>query len=103
MCANDTMAISAIREINMRGLKVPDDISIIGFVAHVKGVVNRRHRAPERRTHIRPAGFTDDDLSPICCLDGTAMHNLHIEQSELGRATLPEAVTPAFDCTASQC
>ena len=31
MCANDSMAISAIREISMRGLKVPDDISIIGF------------------------------------------------------------------------
>ena len=31
MCANDTMAISAIKEISTRGLKVPDDISIIGF------------------------------------------------------------------------
>ena len=31
MCANDTMAISAMKEISSRGLKVPDDISIIGF------------------------------------------------------------------------
>ena len=31
MCANDTMAISAIKEISTRGLKVPDDMSIIGF------------------------------------------------------------------------
>ena len=31
MCANDTMAISAIKEINRNRLKVPDDISIIGF------------------------------------------------------------------------
>jgi DNA-binding LacI/PurR family transcriptional regulator len=31
MCANDIMAISAMREISQRGLKVPEDISIIGF------------------------------------------------------------------------
>jgi DNA-binding LacI/PurR family transcriptional regulator len=31
MCANDTMAISAIKEIIRRGFRVPDDISIIGF------------------------------------------------------------------------
>ena len=31
MCANDTMAISAMKEISTRGLKVPDDMSIIGF------------------------------------------------------------------------
>ena len=31
MCANDTMAISAIKEIFRRGFRVPDDISIIGF------------------------------------------------------------------------
>jgi DNA-binding LacI/PurR family transcriptional regulator len=31
MCANDTMAISAIKEIIRRGFRVPEDISIIGF------------------------------------------------------------------------
>ena len=31
MCANDTMAISAIKHINLLGFKVPDNISIIGF------------------------------------------------------------------------
>jgi DNA-binding LacI/PurR family transcriptional regulator len=31
VCANDTMAIGAIREISKKGLKVPGDISIIGF------------------------------------------------------------------------
>jgi LacI family repressor for deo operon, udp, cdd, tsx, nupC, and nupG len=31
MCANDTMAISAIKEIFRRGFRVPEDISIIGF------------------------------------------------------------------------
>ena len=31
MCANDTMAISAIKEIFSKGFDVPDDISIIGF------------------------------------------------------------------------
>ncbi|TYQ18433.1 UNVERIFIED_CONTAM: LacI family transcriptional regulator [Acetivibrio alkalicellulosi] len=30
-CANDGMAISAIKAIKERGLKVPDDISVIGF------------------------------------------------------------------------
>ena len=31
MCANDTMAIGSMKEILRRGLKVPDDISVIGF------------------------------------------------------------------------
>ncbi|MGB5716908.1 MAG: GntR family transcriptional regulator [Gammaproteobacteria bacterium] len=31
MCANDTMAVSAIKELSRRGLKVPDDMSIVGF------------------------------------------------------------------------
>lgn len=31
MCANDTMAIGAIKELRQRGLSVPEDISIIGF------------------------------------------------------------------------
>ncbi len=30
-CANDLMAIGAIKAVNQKGLKVPDDISIIGF------------------------------------------------------------------------
>jgi DNA-binding LacI/PurR family transcriptional regulator len=31
MCANDAMAISAIKEISRRGLTIPDDMSVIGF------------------------------------------------------------------------
>jgi len=31
VCANDAMAIAAIRQVTQQGLKVPDDISIIGF------------------------------------------------------------------------
>ena len=31
MCANDTMAISALKEVSRKGLRVPEDISIIGF------------------------------------------------------------------------
>jgi len=31
MCANDAMAIAAIRQTVQRGLNVPDDISVIGF------------------------------------------------------------------------
>ena len=31
MCANDTMAVSTIKELNRKGLKVPDDMSIVGF------------------------------------------------------------------------
>jgi len=31
MCANDAMAIAAIRQAVQRGLSVPDDISVIGF------------------------------------------------------------------------
>jgi DNA-binding LacI/PurR family transcriptional regulator len=31
ICANDSMAIAAIRKISNSGLRVPDDISIIGF------------------------------------------------------------------------
>ena len=31
MCANDAMAIAAIRQAKQRGVNVPDDISIIGF------------------------------------------------------------------------
>ena len=31
MCANDTMAIGSIKELNRRGLTVPDDISVMGF------------------------------------------------------------------------
>ena len=31
MCANDTMAISALREVSRKGLRVPADISIVGF------------------------------------------------------------------------
>ncbi len=31
MCANDTMAIGAIKEISRKGFNVPDDISVIGF------------------------------------------------------------------------
>ena len=31
MCANDAMAIATIRQVTQQGLKVPDDISIIGF------------------------------------------------------------------------
>ena len=31
VCANDSMAIAAIRQITQHGLNVPDDISIIGF------------------------------------------------------------------------
>ena len=31
MCANDTMAISTLKEVSRRGLRVPEDISIIGF------------------------------------------------------------------------
>ena len=31
MCANDTMAISALKEVSRKGLRIPEDISIIGF------------------------------------------------------------------------
>ena len=31
MCANDSMAISALKEVSRKGLRVPEDISIIGF------------------------------------------------------------------------
>jgi len=31
MCANDSMAISALKEVSLKGLRVPEDISIIGF------------------------------------------------------------------------
>jgi DNA-binding LacI/PurR family transcriptional regulator len=31
MCANDAMAIALIRQVIQYGLKVPDDISVIGF------------------------------------------------------------------------
>lgn len=31
MCANDTMAIGALKEVNKTGLSVPDDISVMGF------------------------------------------------------------------------
>ena len=31
ICANDTMAIAAIRKINVSGFSVPEDISVVGF------------------------------------------------------------------------
>ena len=31
MCANDSMAIGAISELSRKGLRVPDDISVVGF------------------------------------------------------------------------
>ena len=31
MCANDSMAISVLKEVSRRGMRVPEDISIIGF------------------------------------------------------------------------
>lgn len=88
MCANDTMAIGAIKEISQRGLSVPDDVSVIGF----DDIRVASHMTPSLTTISAPvtdiARYSIDILCSM--ISGKNMDNRHI--------TLPGQFKPRETC-----
>ncbi len=76
MCANDTMAIGAIKEIKSLGHNVPDDISIMGF----DDIAVASQMSPALTTVAAPV----KELAKQCVImlskiiDGTEPDNMHI-------------------------
>jgi DNA-binding LacI/PurR family transcriptional regulator len=76
MCANDTMAIGAIKEIKSRGYDVPEDISIIGF----DDIVVASHMIPALTTVAAPVNkIAEQSVSMLDhAINGTDPNDRHI-------------------------
>jgi DNA-binding LacI/PurR family transcriptional regulator len=90
MCANDAMAIAAIRQAVQRGLNVPDDISVIGFddIA-VASQIN-----PSLTTLAAPI----DKMTELAC--NMLISLINGEKSESKHIALPAELVIRDSCTA---
>lgn len=88
-CANDQLAIGAMREIRRRGLRIPDDIAIVGYddISVASELITPLTSV---RQPMREMGAAAADL--LLSTEGTIRHvvfppELVVRESTAGRAT----------------
>jgi len=93
MCANDAMAMGAIKSISKNGLSVPDDISVIGF----DDIILASRITPALTTISAPfAEIAQQSIDMlVSMISGAAMDNSHVVIP--GQLVIRETTAPVND------
>ncbi|MFE9934145.1 substrate-binding domain-containing protein [Streptomyces sp. NPDC005533] len=91
--ASDAMAIGALRTLRERGLRVPEDIAVIGF----NDLASARHTSPPPTTGRQPVRALGQEMArmPVSAIEGHRPSPLILPTRLTTRESAPDLSAPA--------